>query len=204
MAFEKLRDRWEQMAPRERRLAMMLGITFVVLFFGWIGFSIRGGLADLEKKNESTRAALKSIDEHRDELTGGKTIEATAPADDVSLSTYLSVIANDVGVKLPETTESTKPAKGKFEERSVEVTLRNITIDQLAMFLKRVETDRPGVVTQHMNVKPYRNDHVHMDVELTIAAFVRTEKAPAPGKGKGAGDKKDEGQKPATDEGEGG
>lgn len=176
---DRVFGRWEQMAPREKRLVSLLGLTFVLCIFGFIGFQIQEGLKNLETRNARTRAALASIDQHRDELSAGKVrgadpdVLATTIGDEpVSLATYLEKIANDVGLSLPETTESTKPSKtGKFQEHTIDVTLRNITIDQLAMFLKRVETDQPGVVTQHLNVKPYRSDHVHMDVELTIATF---------------------------------
>jgi type II secretory pathway component PulM len=192
MAFyDRLKDRWEQAAPRERRLALLLGVSLLIALFGYIGFQISDGLDKMAKENARTRAAIASLEKHADELMSGKGKSASAIADaPVSLATYLETIGHDVGVELPETTESSHPAKSpKFTEHTIDVTLRNITIDQLAQFLKRVETDQPSVVTQHLNVKPYRSDHVHMDVELTIATYEKNK--PKDTTTKSSGDNKD-------------
>lgn len=185
MAFERLKDRWENMAPREKRLASLLGVATVIALFGYIGFQISDGLKQMAKRNERTRDAIAALEKHADDLMNGKVKTGSVVSDaPVSLATYLEKIGNDVGVPLPETTESSHPAKSpKFTEHTIDVTLRNITIDQLAQFLRRVETDEPSVVTQHLNVKPYRSDHVHMDVELTIATYELNKPKNEAGKG---------------------
>jgi hypothetical protein len=65
--------------------------------------------------------------------------------------------------------------KGKFSERLVEVKLKNLTLAELAEFLRRVETNSPAVVTQRVLVMksafgaPEKLD----SADLTIAAYER-------------------------------
>src|SRR5690349_8506434 len=126
MAFERLKERWENMAPREKRLASVLGVALVIALFGYIGFQINDGLKQLEKRNARTRDAIASLEKHADDLMNGKAKTGASVSDNaVSLATYLEKIGNDVGVPLPETTESSHPAKSpKFTEHTIDVTLR--------------------------------------------------------------------------------
>jgi hypothetical protein len=196
MAFEGLRDRWENMAPREKRLVIALGVTAVVCVFGFIGLQIRGGLADLEEKNGQTRYALRLIDEHQDEIFAKKNSpedpERLIPETAQPLTTYLDGIATQVGVTIPEQSERPAQVRGKFHELSVDIKLRGVTLDQLARFLKLVETSGQAVVTQRLYVKPYVSAHDKLDVELTIAAYEKLKLKPAKTGGKGVKGKSDE------------
>lgn len=192
MAFEGVRDWWERLAPREKRLFGLLGLTFVVCVFALIGYRIRDGLAAIEARNAAAREALRSIDEHRDDLMGGggpkgdlaARLGGAAP----SLAPYLESIANEVGIQIPESSERTPTTKGEHNELVIDVKLRGVTIDQLAQFLKKVETRHPAVVTQRLYVRTYFNQHEKLDVELTVAAYEKAQKK-AP-KGGGGGEAK--------------
>ncbi len=181
MAFEGLRERWEQMAPRERRLGILLGVALVVSVFGFIGLQIRSGLKDLEAKNGETRYALGVIDEHANDVA----VIDNRPEIPVSaqpLATYLETIATEVGVTIPEQTEKPAQTRGKFTELSIDIRMRGISLDQLARFLKLVETRSPVVITQRLYIKPYVSAHEKLDVDLTIATFEQAKKL-KPGKG---------------------
>ena len=192
MAFEGLRDRWEQMALRERRLVVALGVTAVVCVFGFIGLQIRSGLQELEEKNGETRYALRLIDEHQDDVFKQKTSidnpDTIIPDSAPSLATYLDGIATESGLTIPESSERPAQTRGKYIELSTDLKLRGVTLEQLAKFLKLAETRAPAMVTQRLYVKPYVSAHEKLDVELTFATFEKAKVKPAgkkkPGEGK--------------------
>jgi Tfp pilus assembly protein PilO len=181
MALDRLQNRWEALEPRERRLVALLGLTFVVCVFGYVGFTITDGLAELGRKNEQARSDLRLIAERHDDLLEAKfrqqgegdPFRAEAPP----LATYLEEIAKEVGVQIPESSERPPSTKGRFQERTIDVKLRGLTVDQLAQFLRRVETRSLQVVTQRVYVRTTFSQKDKMDVELTVAAFERTHKA---------------------------
>ena len=176
--FDRIRDWWETMAPRERLLILGLGVTLVVCVFGWIGFQINDGLTELAEKNQATQDALDTIDERRDELmanrAGGSSPVAQIGATAEPLATYLEGIEGEIGVKISNVTPERTAPKGKFTEKSLQVTLYDVTVDQLARFLQRIEEKSPVVVTQKLHVKRSTSQPEKLDrVEVTVATWER-------------------------------
>jgi Tfp pilus assembly protein PilO len=175
MAFEQLRDRWENMAPREKRLVLALAVTAVVCVLGFVWLRVSSSLSRMETQNAQARDALRLIAEHQDEILERRNSptdpERTIPDVAQPLETYLEGIASQVGnMTIPETTGKPPVIKGKYRELSVDMTLHGVSLDQLAKFLKLVE-GAPAVVTQRLKVRPYMSAHDKLDVELTIAAY---------------------------------
>ena len=189
MAFEGLRERFEGLAPRERRLLMLLGATLVVCVFGVGVFRVSDGLGAIADKIGDTRTALRML-----EQSGGQFLaQRNQPGDGAAaigdeaprLATYLESVANEVGIQIPETTERPIVAKGKFHQRSVEVKLRNVTVQQLADFLRKVETKSPIVVSERVYVRrsTFGSDDKLDAVELTIDTYERAKKDKPDAKG---------------------
>ncbi len=181
--FDDLKQRWERLAERERRLLELLGLTFVLCVFGVVGFFIYRGLDEIETRNEEVREALRLLDERRDEYLeqrGQQETSVVAMIGDeaVPMATYLEGIANDVGVDISEQAEQSPQQKGRFEEVSVEIKLKRegINIQQLADFLRLIETRSPLVVTQRVHVRPFFNQHEKLDVEVTVATYRKARK----------------------------
>jgi hypothetical protein len=174
-----LREKWERWTPRERRLVVLLGATFVLFAVGLVARQIISGLSTLEEKNAKTRAALKLLEENREDLIAARSkagaemsvFDAEVPP----LATYLEGIATELGIQIPESTEKPGVPKGKFSERLVEVKLKNITLAELAEFLRRVETNSPAVVTQRVLVmkSAFGTPEKLDSADLTIAAYER-------------------------------
>lgn len=185
--WDRLSELWERMQPRERRLAVLAGF---IVFFGLIMFVVTqvwDGLGELADQNEAKREALRTIDEKREELLASRNRSGdpmTQIGDEApSLGTYLEKISKEVGVEI----KSSKPAAGaapkgsRFHEVAVQITLYDLTLDKLAAFLKRIETDSPIIVTQRIFVKRAMSQKEKMDrVEITVATWERAKKKEAP------------------------
>jgi hypothetical protein len=174
MAFEALRERWERLETREKRLASLLGITFVVCVFGFVGMQISRGLSEREDRNATTRNALHLIELRlADPAAAAASDSAEQLIGDtaVPLGSYLEDIAKEQSMTIPEQVERPQVQHGKYTELSVSMSLRGVSLDQVARFLKTVETRQPAVVTRELRIKPYVSAHEKLDVDLVIATF---------------------------------
>jgi type II secretory pathway component PulM len=177
--FERIREWWERITPRERKLALLLAASAIVTVFVLVGLKISDGLADMRDHNAAMHDALRNLAEHRDVLEEAKT-KATTAVEQIDneaepLATYLESIEGEVGVKISNVTSEKVVDKGsKFREKSVQVTLYDVTLEKLATFLERIETKSQIVVTQRLFVKRSSSVKERLDrVELTVATYER-------------------------------
>src|SRR6185436_18906736 len=107
MAFEALRERWERVETREKRMFSLLGVTFVVCIFGFIGMQISSGLSDREAHNAATRSALRLIELRAADPGAMTTDPAEAAIGETApqLGSYLEGIGNELSISIPEQQE---------------------------------------------------------------------------------------------------
>jgi hypothetical protein len=191
--FDRLRDSYERLGPRERRLASWLGIVVVVCGLAYVGFLINDGLTNLEKDNANVRLLLASLEERRDTLVddAGKKVVALIPEEAPALGSYIEKIASESQVPIKATNDRPVATKGKFRELSSEVTMYDITVDQLAKFLHGLETTNAAVVTQKIDVRRSAMTKEKLDrAVVTVATYERGKSAkaavPAPPAGEAA------------------
>lgn len=171
-----LRGRWERLSDRERRLVGGLGLAvFAVAVLG-VGLSIANGLGDLEDENADMRQALRDIDSQRDAYQHAKSknaqLEVRIGHGQVQLQGYLEQAAKDAGVEIAETSERQPAAAGKkYTERAVDLRLRKVGIDQLAKFLRKIETGPNLVIVTALDVRTRDDKHEDLEVEMTVSTY---------------------------------
>jgi hypothetical protein len=180
--FDRLRDSWERLGARERRLLSLLGVVTVVCGVLYVAFMIQEGLSNLESHNDDARTVLATLDSRRDELVEAKSkqneVVAVIGEEPTALPTYLEKIAGEIGVQIKQQTDKPTVTKGKFHEHSTEITLYDVTLDQLARFLRGIETASPVVVTTKLIVKRSNLQKEKMDrVQIIVATYSRPRKA---------------------------
>ena len=87
-ALDQIRDKWQAITPREQRMVLLLGVSFVLVMIIYVALEIRDGLGTLEAKNQKARRALAALTAYKSQA------QSTGPSDDpVNLIT-------DEGIKL--------------------------------------------------------------------------------------------------------
>src|SRR5260370_9836217 len=91
------------------------------------------------------RQALKDIELHRDSYIKGRAkidqLNAKIGSQPLQLQGFLEQAAKETGVDIPDSRDDKPLPAGKaYIERSVELRLKSVRIDQLAAFLRRIET----------------------------------------------------------------
>lgn len=172
LSTAQLRDKWERITPRERRLVVVLGGTFIVVALLWVGFTIRDGLEAIEAKNEATRDALRTLHAHRLEgAKGTASTMPTIPVEAIKLQTYLQDIAKQVGVTIPGYTPRTPVTRGDYTEVSTSIEMRGLSVYELKDFLEAVEKKSDVVAITDLRVKQHFREPEKLDVEMIVTTY---------------------------------
>jgi type II secretory pathway component PulM len=177
--LQDLKGSWERLSQRERTMlaglagALLLGIVVVV------GFTIQSGLDELEENNEAMRKALRDIEQNKDAFMAQRqrlaALEVRISRTPVELNRFLDTAASAAGISIAESGE-TQPVQGdRYVQRGMEIKLRKVTIEQLAKFMKEIETSQQLVQITSLSVNTRWNQHQDLDVEMTVSTYERRE-----------------------------
>lgn len=176
--MQALRDKWERLSQRERTMVGAMGVTFVIMVTLIVGFLITDGLSSMEERNADMRQALRDLDTQRDSYLRMKAkaaqMDTRLGAQPVQLQGYVENAAKEAGVEISDSTDRPAAAAGKkFIERTVDLHLKPVTIDQLTKFMKAIETGRSLVVVTSLIVHTRDDKHQQLDVDMSVATFER-------------------------------
>jgi len=168
---------WERLAPRQRRLLVVFvatSLSLLTIFGTWWVFS---SISDLEDDNADIREALVAIAKHRDEYLDAKSRSAAQEArigvDPPQLTGDIEAAAREENVQIAESSERpTSPAGRRYIEHDVDIKIREVDLQSLTKFLRRLETAPRLVVFTRLAIKKRFSDD-KLDVEATATAFER-------------------------------
>lgn len=176
--MQALRDKWERLSQRERTMVGAMGVTFVIMVTLIVGFLITDGLSTMEEHNADMRQALRDLDTQRDNYIRmrAKTaqMETRLGSQPVQLQGYVENAAKEAGVEISDSSDRPAAAAGKkFVVRTVDLHLKPMTIDQLARFMKAIETGRSLVVVTELSVRTRDDKHEQLDVDMAVSTYER-------------------------------
>ena len=174
--FEGFRDKWEHMTPRERSLMALLGVSAVVVVFAFVGMTIREGLDEIAARNDARRDALDALEIYRAQKAQGTDDgpKISIPNEALDLPAYLEDIAKEVGIEIPNYQPQPQAQRGSYDEIAVNIDLREVTVQELADFMERVETrNRTVVVTQLRIERSFRDQDRLRKASMTVATFAK-------------------------------
>lgn len=188
-AFDKVRDKWESITPRERTMVVLLGVSFVVVMVLYVALSIKDGLDRLEVKNEQARTALRRLTAYRAtaRTVGGSDPTALIPAEAIKLESYIYKAGETAKVSIPGVNPRTPTTRGKFMVHAASIEMRDLTITQVKDFLQALETDSPVVVVTALTIKRNFRDQEKMDLSAEVSTYSKVAETPAAGSGSGSG-----------------
>jgi len=176
--MQALRDKWERLSQRERTMVGAMGVTFVLMLTLIVGFLITDGLSSMEERNADMRQALRDLDTQRDSYLRLKAktaqMETRLGTTPVQLQGYVEQAAKEAGVEISDSSDRPAVSAGKkFIERSVDLHLKPMTIDQLTKFMKAIETGRSLVVVTQLTVRTRDDHHQQLDVDMSVSTYER-------------------------------
>jgi Tfp pilus assembly protein PilN len=167
---------WERMAPRERRWVAALAIAVITVAALLGTYFVFSSISDLEEGNADIREALSAIAKHRDEYLDAKSRSAAQEArignDPPQLTADLEAAAREEQVQIDESNERpTTPAGRRYTQHDLDLKIRQVDLQSLTRFLRRVETGPRLILFTHISIKRRYSEADKLDAELTATAF---------------------------------
>jgi hypothetical protein len=172
------------MAPRTRRLFALLLTTVVSLLLILGTTASFSSISSLEEQNGHIRDALAEIGKHHDEYLEAKTRNSVQEArignDPPQLTADLEAAARGENVQIAESSERpAAPAGKRYLQHDLDIKLREVDLQSLSKFMRRVETGPRFIFFTRISLKHRYSEQDKLDAELTATAFekVKDDKA---------------------------
>jgi type II secretory pathway component PulM len=190
-----LTGEWERMAPRERRWLAAFAVAVAVVLTLFTVYWTFSSVADLQESNADVREALAAIAAHRDEYLDAKSRSAAQEArignDPPQLTADIEAAAHEENIQIAESSERpVTPAGRRYSEHDVDIKLREVDLQSLTKFLRRLETGPRLIFFTRLSLKRRYSEQDKLDVEGTATAFehLREDKAKKKGDASGKSD----------------
>lgn len=184
LSFERLKlsnlySAYFGMTPREQTIALIAAAAIIILIIVMPVVVASGRIGKLEsdvtggkKQLKDIMRTLESYEQKKASLL--QTQQTLAAGFDASLSSTIESLAEAGGIKDRIDTLKDKPASQSdiFDEDSVDVKLKKITLDQLTKFLFAIEHHPEKVLRlKGLSVKTRFDNKSEMDATFTVSTF---------------------------------
>jgi hypothetical protein len=172
------RSEWERMAPRTRRLFIVL-VSVVVCVGGLaVTTAVFSSISSLEAENADIREALGELSKHHNEYLDAKTRNAVQEQrignDPPQLTADLEAAAKGENVQIAESNERPAAPAGasrRYLQHDLDIKLREVDLQSLTKFMRRVETGPRFIFFTRISIKHRYSETDKLDAELTATAF---------------------------------
>lgn len=186
-----LRERFEKLEPRERRLLTILGSILGVVLLLALPIYVVKTVSDKRAENEQLRTLVDAIYEARAAIGERKAKHDAllarygrpAPA----LAGFIEEASRANSISAAESQDRPEAPHGKrYTERMTVVKMHKVGMLALAKMLEKIEQSGFAVVISKLNIKPRSGEADSYEVELGVSAFDRKPDAPTPTPSSGA------------------
>jgi general secretion pathway protein M len=179
-----LRERFEKLEPRERRLLTILGGILAAAIVLALPIYVIKSVSDKRSENEQLRGLVDSIYEARASIGERKAKHDAllarygkpAPA----LAGFIEEASRANSIGAAESQDRPEAPHGKrYTERMTVVKMHKVGMLALAKMLEKIEQSGFAVVISKLNIKPRAGEPDSYEVELGVSAFDRKPDAPS-------------------------
>lgn len=173
-----IQDRFEALAPRERRmLVVLLGVVGLLMILA-VPTLVSLLLSDETDTHAQLLEAIQRIEAEGDGVRERQAereallarYETPVPA----LAGFLDKAAQASGITIPESKDPSPLAHGKkYEERFTSISLRKVGLLGLVKFMERVAGGPEPISITKLNVRKRGVEADAYDVEMTVSAYHR-------------------------------
>ncbi|MEM7495389.1 MAG: type II secretion system protein GspM [Myxococcota bacterium] len=177
--LEKLTAAFEELDQRQRRLAV-LALIAVLGMIGMLGVyqvtsSVEAQRAQADTYRKEIRQVRRLAATYRQSQSRRRTQQQQLRRANVSLFSFLPTVAKSLGLNLSDLDEHTVPLPDhKLVQRSVSVTLKQLSVDKLTSFLQAVEESGPSRLIKVTRLQVMRRGDQDLDAQITIAIWQRS------------------------------
>ncbi len=180
-----LRERFEKLEPRERRLLTILACILGAAIVLALPIYVVKTVSDKRAENEQLRSLVDSIYEARASIGERKAKHDAllarygkpAPA----LAGFIEEASRANSIAAAESQDRPEAPHGKrYTERMTVVKMHKVGMLPLVKMLEKIEQSGFAIVISKLNIKPRAGEADSYEVELGVSAFDRKPDAPTP------------------------
>lgn len=173
-----LRERFEALEDRERRLLGILLLVFVGMVVVLVPVGAAAMLSSKQGDNDELRSAIEEIQSNRDTLrkraVQHERVLARYGRPAPPLAALLDGFAKQAALEIPESQDRAVIPHGKrYEEKSTKIVLRRVGMLNLVKFMEKVEQSGHPIAISALNIRKRGTEIDMYDVEMTVSAFER-------------------------------
>ncbi len=175
---ETLATQFAGLSNREQRLVLVTVVTSILFVFVGGFLFMQSSLDKKEKQINAQREQLQQILALESEFLDAKKKQRAQAnkleGKNISLFSLLQASASELGLSLKDLNEKKSPVKDtELVQVSVEVNLKEVSIDKLTSFLKSVESKEGKDLVKVTRLKTktrFDNDQL-LDVRMTVSTW---------------------------------
>jgi general secretion pathway protein M len=171
-------DRFARLDTRGQRLLNIVLLVFGLVMVVILPIVLIVIVHTKSSENQALRDAADNIADSRDQIEKVK-LEKAATMERYArpappLAAYLSGLASEVGIEIPESQDRQSVPHGKrYAERSTKMSLHKVGMLKLAKFMERIEQSGSPILISSLNIRKRGPDPDMYDVEMQVSAFDR-------------------------------
>jgi general secretion pathway protein M len=193
----RLREWYEKLAPRERKLMNVLGGVLAAFLLVLVPLGMSLMLSSRRQENKALTEAIYAIKNAREEVRQRQIKRDAVIARYANKAPLLGSVfekaARDNHIDIQESRDMPEVPHGKkYNERSTVIRLRKVGMLPLAKMLEQLEQQHMPISISRFNIRRRGGERDSYDVELGLSAFDRSEtpkETAAPAGGAGGGGK---------------
>jgi hypothetical protein len=188
--LDRLRTNWETMSDRERRMALLLGGVLLGLLLLLPPIMLQLGNSELETQNEELRGVLEQLAIQRPRLAqlqkDRENAERRYAKKTPPLGSFMESEAKKQGLTLQEVTDQPQKTVGKYQRRSVTVSLPQVGLTPVITLLSSIVESGHPIAIEQIQIDHYQPGDQY-GVKLGILTFDKLAGASAAGAGSNEG-----------------
>lgn len=177
--LQNLYNTYLAMMPREQTISLVAAAVILVLVVILPVMVASGKISKLQRSIDEGNNQLKNITREIDDLNASKAqlkeVEAMlAGGFDASVSTTLETLAGKVGIKDRIDSLKEKPAAASdlFDEASVDVRLKKVTLNELLDYIYSIEQNPEKLLRlKKLEIKPRYDNKKEFDVAFQVSTY---------------------------------
>lgn len=180
-AFTQLQESFSRLNERERVLVSItaaVAVVFIIVGLGWWGNSaIDSRRKSVVLKKEKLAQILALEDKYKEAAALEKKATQKLERNSVSLFSLLQKTAGELNLKLNDLNERKTPVRDtEIEAVSVEVNLKQLSVDKLNQFIEKIEgRSKDGLVKiVKLKVKTRFDNPELLDVNMTVSTWKKS------------------------------
>ena len=180
-------DRFSRLNAREQRFLNTALIAAGVVFLVLLPLGLSALSHTRRSDNQALRDAIDRIEDSRDQIDRAKQEKSVTLARYARpappLAAFLSGLAAEVGVEIPESQDRQAVPHGKkYTERSTKLALHRVGMVKLAKFMERIEQAGNPITISAIDIRKHGLEPDIYDAEMTVSAFDRSSSVERPKK----------------------